>query len=105
MLACPAMNPRMWRHPATRRSVARLREDGVHVVGPDHGELAEGEVGPGRMTQPEAVLREVGRVLETRERSALEGLRVVVTAGPTRAPLARRPLKSPRCSACLTMPQ
>ena len=87
VLACPAMNLRMWRHPATRRSVARLREDGRHVVGPDHGELAEGEVGPGRMTEPEAVLREVGRVLEIREGSVLEGLRVVVTAGPTRAPL------------------
>lgn len=87
VLTCPAMNVRMWRHPATRRSVARLREDGVGIVGPEHGELAEGEVGPGRMAEPEAILSEVGRELESRGGSPLEGRRVVVTAGPTRAPL------------------
>lgn len=87
VLACPAMNTRMWRHPATRRNVTRLREDGVRIVGPDHGELAEGEVGPGRMSEPEAIRSEVGRVLERRSPSPLEGRRVIVTAGPTRAPL------------------
>jgi len=85
VVACPAMNARMWRHPATARNVARIREDGVHLVGPEHGELAEGEVGPGRMAEPGVVVDEVGRVLEgeTPWRDRV----VVVTAGSTRAPL------------------
>lgn len=87
VVACPAMNVRMWRHPGTRRSVARLREDGVQIVGPEHGELAEGEIGPGRMAEPAAIRCELGRVLERRGASPLDGRRVVVTAGPTRAPL------------------
>lgn len=87
VLACPAMNVRMWRHPATRRSVSRLRQDGVELVGPEHGELAEREVGPGRMSEPETIHAEVARALERGRGSPLEGRRVVVTAGPTRSPL------------------
>lgn len=82
-IVCPAMNQRMWTDPSTRRNVARLEEAGVVFVGPEHGELAEGEVGPGRMSEPEVILAEVGRVLEAT--SPLEGREVVVTAGPTRA--------------------
>jgi len=82
---CPAMNLRMWQHPATRRSVSRLREHRVRIVGPAHGELAEGEVGPGRMAEPEEIQAELGRLLEGG--TALEGRRVVVTGGPTRARL------------------
>jgi phosphopantothenoylcysteine decarboxylase/phosphopantothenate--cysteine ligase len=85
VLACPAMNGRMWEHPATRENVARLRERGVRLVGPAHGPLAEGEIAIGRMEEPSTILAEAGRLLETG--SALSGLRVVVTAGPTRAPI------------------
>lgn len=86
VVACPAMNTRMWEHPATRENVATLRERGVHLVGPEEGELAEGETGMGRMSEPPAIVAETARVLGA-ARSPLSGLRVVVTAGPTRAPL------------------
>lgn len=85
VLACPAMNQRMWEHPATRENIDRLRARGVHVLGPAHGELAEGEVGHGRMVEPEVVLAHTGRLLE--RASPLTGRKVVVTAGPTRTPL------------------
>lgn len=85
VVACPAMNTRMWEHPATRRNVHRLRADGVRIVGPAHGELAEGETGPGRMAEPAEILAELGRLLEAD--SPLSGRRVVVTAGPTRTHL------------------
>lgn len=85
LLLAPAMNTRMWRHPATQANVAQLRERGARLVGPESGELAEGEVGPGRMAEPDALLAEVGRLLEPD--SPLRGRGVVVTAGPTRAPL------------------
>lgn len=85
VVVCPAMNTRMWRHPATRRNVAALADFGHRIVGPDDGPLAEGESGPGRMAEPEVILAETGRALE--RSGALEGLKVVVTAGPTRADL------------------
>lgn len=83
VVVCPAMNTRMWEHPATARNVATLRERGVVVVGPAHGELAEGEVGMGRMSEPEEIVEALGRLLEPA--SPLAGRKVVVTAGPTRA--------------------
>lgn len=85
VVAFPAMNQRMWTHPATRRNVDRLVDDGVRVIEPDHGELAEGEVGPGRLPDPANLLAEIGRALE--RGSSLEGRKIVVTAGPTRAHL------------------
>ncbi len=85
VLVCPAMNTRMWEHPATRRNVASLLEFGYGLVGPAHGPLAEGEVGLGRMTEPEEIVAAIGRILEPDSR--LAGVKVVVTAGPTRAPL------------------
>ena len=83
-LLCPAMNTRMWEHPATRRNVETVVGFGHRIVGPRHGELAEGEVGEGRMAEPGEILAETGRLLEA---PTLEGRRVVVTAGPTRAPI------------------
>ena len=59
VLACPAMNVRMWEHLATRRNVARLREDGIAILEPDEGEMACGEYGPGRLPEPEAILRAI----------------------------------------------
>jgi phosphopantothenoylcysteine decarboxylase/phosphopantothenate--cysteine ligase len=85
VVVCPAMNTRMWEHPATARNMAALREFGYEQVGPVFGALAEGEVGGGRMAEPEEILAVLGRILEPD--SSLTGTRVVVTAGPTRAPL------------------
>jgi phosphopantothenoylcysteine decarboxylase/phosphopantothenate--cysteine ligase len=85
ILVCPAMNVRMWENPATQSNVDRLRGWGVHILGPEHGELAEGELGVGRMVEPEAILAAAARLLEAP--SPLAGRKVVVTAGPTREPL------------------
>jgi phosphopantothenoylcysteine decarboxylase/phosphopantothenate--cysteine ligase len=82
VLACPAMNVRMWENPATRRNIGLLTGDGIRFVGPAHGELAEGETGIGRMTEPEEIMTVAGRILEPA--SDLAGRKVVVTAGPTR---------------------
>jgi len=82
VLVCPAMNTRMWEHPATGRNLELLTEDGIRVVGPAHGELAEGETGIGRMAEPEQIMAVAGRLLEAD--SILAGRKVVVTAGPTR---------------------
>jgi phosphopantothenoylcysteine decarboxylase/phosphopantothenate--cysteine ligase len=85
VLAAPAMNPRMWTHRSTVANVAMLRERGVVLIGPDEGELAEGEVGIGRMSEPEQVSDRVEAVLA--RRGQLAGKRVVVSAGGTREPL------------------
>ncbi|MEE8446830.1 MAG: bifunctional phosphopantothenoylcysteine decarboxylase/phosphopantothenate--cysteine ligase CoaBC [Gemmatimonadota bacterium] len=84
VLLCPAMNQRMWRHPATQRNVDTLREFGLWMVGPDVGQLAEGEIGIGRMSESVEILAVAGRLLE---KQSLKGRKVVVTAGPTRAPI------------------
>jgi len=56
VVVAPAMNIRMWQHPATRRNIAQLREDGVQIVDPVEGEMACGEFGPGRLPEPEAIM-------------------------------------------------
>src|SRR5437870_6092332 len=84
VLVAPAMNARMWSHPATQANVALLRERGVELIGPDEGELAEGETGVGRMAEPEAI---AARCEELLRPSSLSGRRVLVTAGGTREPL------------------
>ena len=85
VLVCPAMNLRMWGHPATRDNVEALAARGVHMVGPEDGELAEGEEGPGRMSEPDTIFLTAARLL--RRDSPLAGRKVVVTAGPTLAPV------------------
>ncbi len=85
LLVCPAMNLRMWSHPATQANMQALADRGVHSVGPEDGELAEGEEGPGRMSEPEDILAAAVRLLGSG--SALAGRKVVVTAGPTLAPV------------------
>lgn len=85
VLAAPAMNTRMWTHPATQANVETLLARGVELVGPDDGPLAERESGIGRMAEPEELLAHIGRRLE--EDSPLAGRKVVVTAGPTREPI------------------
>ena len=84
-LAAPAMNVRMWEHPATQRNLAALRADGWEVVGPEEGELAEGEDGMGRMSEPEAIFARCRELLG--ETGSLAGKRVLVTAGGTREPI------------------
>jgi phosphopantothenoylcysteine decarboxylase / phosphopantothenate---cysteine ligase len=86
MLVAPAMNVRMWRHPATQANVATLRERGVEIVGPAEGELAEGEVGVGRMVEPEEIFARIEALLGL-SNSLLQGKRVLVSAGGTREPL------------------
>jgi len=85
VLAAPAMNPRMWAHPATQENVETLRSRGVELVGPDRGDTAEGEVGLGRMSEPEEIFERCSSVLE--KGGQLRGRRVLVTAGGTREPL------------------
>jgi phosphopantothenoylcysteine decarboxylase/phosphopantothenate--cysteine ligase len=86
VLVAPAMNPRMWAHPATRQNAATLRERGVELIGPDEGETAEGELGVGRMAEPEEIFARIQELLGA-QTGALTGKRVLVTAGGTREPL------------------
>jgi phosphopantothenoylcysteine decarboxylase/phosphopantothenate--cysteine ligase len=100
VLAVPAMNVRMWQHPATRRNVAGLRADGVHVMDPDAGEMACGEFGPGRLPEIERIFAEISHHLATATpvmaaqpdfaepaHRPLFGKHVLVTAGPTHEPI------------------
>lgn len=96
VLAAPAMNVRMWLHPATQRNVAQLRADGVTVMEPDEGAMACGEYGPGRLPEPAAIVRaieerlaaprEAASIYDTRAQP-LAGKHVLVTAGPTHEPI------------------
>ena len=87
VLAAPAMNPRMWAHPATRRNVAQLAADGVRFVGPETGEMAEkGEAGIGRMAEPAQILAAIEAALAPATQS-LKGRRVLITSGPTHEPI------------------
>lgn len=90
-LVAPAMNLRMWLHPATRRNVARLREDGVIFCGPADGPMACGEFGPGRMSEPHEILAAIETALAGDTRLPLDrklkGRRIVVTSGPTHEPI------------------
>jgi phosphopantothenoylcysteine decarboxylase/phosphopantothenate--cysteine ligase len=95
VLAAPAMNVRMWRHPATRRNMATLRADGIAFVGPDEGDMACGEYGPGRMAEPPAILEAIASLLDVGTGSPLaalrngplRGRRVLITSGPTQEPI------------------
>jgi phosphopantothenoylcysteine decarboxylase/phosphopantothenate--cysteine ligase len=89
VLVAPAMNPQMWEHPATRRNLARLTDDGVAVVGPNAGEMAEaGEAGVGRMAEPLEIVAAALPLLDHGGIGhALEGRRVIVTSGPTHEPI------------------
>ncbi|HYJ59609.1 MAG TPA: bifunctional phosphopantothenoylcysteine decarboxylase/phosphopantothenate--cysteine ligase CoaBC [Methyloceanibacter sp.] len=100
VLAAPAMNVRMWQHAATQRNLAALKTDGIVFVGPDEGEMACGEFGPGRMAEPQAILDAVEVLLgemPAASRSAvpplralgasLRGRRVLITSGPTQEPI------------------
>ncbi len=87
LVVAPAMNTRMWEHPAVQANLAALRARGAEVVGPETGELAEGETGAGRMAEPATIAARVEAVLAGAAASALRGRRVLVSAGGTREPL------------------
>jgi phosphopantothenoylcysteine decarboxylase/phosphopantothenate--cysteine ligase len=107
VLAVPAMNVRMWHHRATQRNLARLREDGIHIMEPDSGDMACGEWGRGRLPGPEAIAGEIERLLALpplpdpladqpdfagsdsagEEGRPLTGKHILVTAGPTHEPI------------------
>ena len=86
VLAAPAMNVRMWTHPATRRNVARLRADGIIVLDPDDGAMACGEYGPGRLPEPAAIAQAIEAALSPAA-GPLAGRHILVTAGPTHEPI------------------
>jgi phosphopantothenoylcysteine decarboxylase/phosphopantothenate--cysteine ligase len=84
VLLAPAMNVRMWQHPATQRNLATLRGDGIATVGPNDGDMACGEYGPGRMAEPAEILVAARAMLTD---GPLKGRRVLVTSGPTHEPI------------------
>lgn len=83
VLIAPAMNVRMWTHAATARNLAQLKRDGVLVVGPNEGEMACGEFGPGRMAEPAEIVAAIEAALASKT-GPLAGKKVLITAGPTR---------------------
>jgi phosphopantothenoylcysteine decarboxylase/phosphopantothenate--cysteine ligase len=99
VLAAPAMNVKMWLHPATRRNLERLKDDGVLIIGPDSGPMACGEFGPGRMAEPPAIVEAIEAALAAEAASSpslqgrpsdsgsLGGRHVIVTSGPTYEPI------------------
>jgi phosphopantothenoylcysteine decarboxylase/phosphopantothenate--cysteine ligase len=87
VLMAPAMNPRMWSHPATRRNHAALVKDGVQFVGPNKGEMAESnETGEGRMAEPLEIVAAIETILDDRPKP-LAGKKIIVTSGPTHEPI------------------
>lgn len=102
VLIAPAMNTAMWKHPATRRNLEKLRDDGVHLVDPDDGEMACGTIGPGRLSEPERIVLAALELLRQQDRGTngstgfgqvvslkrdLSGERLLITAGATREPI------------------
>ncbi|MEZ5896304.1 MAG: bifunctional phosphopantothenoylcysteine decarboxylase/phosphopantothenate--cysteine ligase CoaBC [Parvularculaceae bacterium] len=87
VLAAPAMNVQMWRHAATQRNMARLRDDGVRFIGPNEGDMACGEFGPGRMAEPREIANAIEDWFVSHAEGPLSGFHALVTAGPTHEPL------------------
>jgi phosphopantothenoylcysteine decarboxylase/phosphopantothenate--cysteine ligase len=94
VLIAPAMNVRMWQHPATQRNIATLKGDGVLFVGPEEGDMACGEFGPGRMSEPADIFAAIQNfygeepaVQPGIPSGPLTGKKVVITAGPTHEPI------------------
>ena len=90
VLIAPAMNPQMWQHVATRRNVATIRRDGISLVGPNAGDMACGEIGLGRMAEPDEIVAAIEALLQPELQPAerpLRGTRALVTSGPTHEPI------------------
>ena len=86
VLIAPAMNVRMWLHAATQRNIATLKSNGIHFVGPNEGDMACGEFGPGRMAEPVEILSAIEKLMSPASQ-LLEGKKILITAGPTREPI------------------
>ncbi len=86
VLVAPAMNVRMWDHPATQRNIATLKQDGVRFIGPDVGDMACGETGLGRLSEPAEIVQAIQSALHVKK-GPLEGKSVLITAGPTHEPI------------------
>ena len=84
VLIAPAMNVRMWDHPATQRNFAQLTADGIHIIGPNPGDMACGEYGPGRMSEPLEIIDAIAAQFAARP---LVGHKILVTSGPTHEPI------------------
>ena len=87
VLIAPAMNVRMWQHAATQRNLATLQADGIKVVGPNDGDMACGEYGPGRMAEPAEIISQIEVMLGDSGAKPLAGRKVLITAGPTHEPI------------------
>jgi phosphopantothenoylcysteine decarboxylase/phosphopantothenate--cysteine ligase len=89
ILVAPAMNTSMWNHPATQRNLAQLRQDGVHILEPDEGEMACGTIGPGRLSEPERIVAAALEILGRSQslRQDLAGEHLLITTGATREEL------------------
>ncbi|MHB0866731.1 MAG: bifunctional phosphopantothenoylcysteine decarboxylase/phosphopantothenate--cysteine ligase CoaBC [Thermoleophilia bacterium] len=87
VVLCPAMNERMWRHPAVKENIATLQRRGVTVISPPAGPLACGDEGEGRLAAPAEIFRQVEEILRERDRQDFAGKRILVTAGATREPI------------------
>ncbi len=98
VLMAPAMNVRMWHHRATQRNVTQLKQDGIHIIGPDQGDMACGEFGLGRMSEPCAIVDEITRFFALNKQTPtseqflksdhpLKGKRIIITSGPTFEPI------------------
>ncbi len=87
VMMAPAMNVRMWAHPATQRNLRQLLNDGIEMIGPDEGDMACGEFGPGRMSEPDHIADAVEARLAALTGGPLAGKRLLLTAGPTHEPL------------------
>ena len=83
VLIAPAMNVRMWQHAATQRNISTLKNDGIHFIGPNEGDMACGEFGPGRMAEPAEILTAIEKLLSPTA-LLLKGKKILITAGPTR---------------------
>ena len=86
VLVAPAMNVRMWHHAATQRNIAQLKQDGIHFIGPNEGNMACGEFGIGRLAEPEEIIAAIEKLLAPKDQP-LKGKHVLITAGPTREPI------------------
>ena len=87
VMLAPAMNVRMWEHAATQRNLAQLTQDGLHFVGPEEGDMACGEFGLGRMSEPSEIASRAANLLQDAPSRPLNGKKVLVTAGPTHEPI------------------
>src|SRR6185312_7058553 len=85
VLAAPAMNVRMWQHPATIANMALLAARGIHVIGPEEGPMACNEYGPGRLAEPPAILAAIENLLDAPK--PLAGKHALITSGPTHEPI------------------